>query len=136
MLTNANITIYNRYIDAATRSEKYQRVLVVGVMWESRKAVNITATGGQIAADKARVFIPFARGVSYLPPKVWQSQAIKAGKWTIQEGDVIVKGLVADEISDNFTVADLKAKYDDALIVSSVDTADALNLRHWEVGAA
>ena len=135
MLTNADMTIYNRYIDSATKTEKYQRALIIRVMWENRKAANVLSAGGQIAVDKARVFIPFARGALYLKPKAWLALTTKTGKWTIQEGDIIVKGLVSDEIGTGFSASDLQKKYDDVLTVSSVDTMDALSLRHWEVGA-
>jgi hypothetical protein len=135
MLTNANLTIYNKYIDATTRTEKYQRAVIVGVMWENRSAANKLASGGQIAADKARVFVPFTRGANYVKPKAWQALPNKAGKWTIQEGDIIVYGLVSDEITSSFTVSGLQAKYDDVLTVTSIDRQDALSLGHWEVGA-
>jgi hypothetical protein len=135
MLTNANLTIYNKYIDATTRSEKYQRAIIVGVFWENRSAANKLASGGQVASDKARVFVPFARGANYVKPKAWQALTTKTGKWTIQEGDVIVYGLVSDTIGDSFTVTDLQAKYDDVLTVTSVDRQDALSLGHWEVSA-
>lgn len=135
MLTNANLTIYNKYIDPATRTEKYQRATITGVFWENRKAANKLASGGQIASDQARVFIPFRCGAAYIKPKAWQALSVKTGKWTLQEGDIIVNGAVTDEITTSFTVTALKAKYDDVLAITSVDTNDALNLEHWEVGA-
>lgn len=135
MLTNANLTVYNKYVDSATRSEKYQRASIIGVFWENRSAANKLATGGQIAADKARVFVPFQRGANYVKPKAWANLANKAGKWTLAEGDVIVYGLVSDEITGSFSITDLQKKHDDVLTVTSVDRQDALGLGHWEVGA-
>ena len=138
MRTNANATLYNKYIDPVTRSEKYQRAGVVGVAWENRKAANVRSTGGLAGADQARVFIPFARGISFLQSHTWQALVTKTGKWTLQVGDLIVKGLVSDEIQTGFTVTALKAKYDDVLVITSVDTMDAGSpgMRHWNIGAA
>lgn len=136
MRTNANLTVYNKYVDPSTRSEKYQRSTVVGVAWENRKASNTLATGGSIAADQARVFIPMQRGANYLKSKAWQALTTKTGKWTLQVDDVIVKGLVTDEIGTSFTISALRAKYDDVLIISSVDTMDSgsASMQHWMIG--
>jgi hypothetical protein len=132
------MTVYNKYIDPATRLEKYQRVGIVAVAWENRKAANVRSTGGLASADQARVFIPFACGVNFLQPKAWQALTTKTGKWTLQVGDLIVKGLVSDEIQTGFTVTALKAKYDDVLVITSVDTMDAGSpgMQHWNIGAA
>lgn len=137
MRTNADLTIYNKYVDSVTRTEKYQRTQVKAVAWENRKASNTIATGGNISADQARVFIPFQRGANYAKAKAWQALSTKTSRWTLQEGDVIVKGLVSDEIGTGFTVTALKAKYDDVLMISSVDTMDSgsASMRHWQVGA-
>jgi hypothetical protein len=138
MRTNCDITIYNQYIDPATRLEKWQRVNILAVAWENRKAANVRSSGGQMASDQARVFIPVVRGVNFLASKAWQALATKTGKWTLQVGDIIVKTAVIDEIGTGFTVTQLKAKYDDVLIISSVDTMDAgsISMRHWNIGAA
>lgn len=137
MRTNADLTIYNRYIDTETRTEKYQRGAVVGVAWEDRKAANSLATGGNIAADQARVFIPFQRGLNHVKGREWQNLSYKTGRWTLQVGDVIVRGLILDEIGDGFTLSMLKAKYDDVLVISSIDSMDSGSgaMRHWQVGA-
>lgn len=137
MRTNANLTIYNKYVDSVTRAEKYQRTQIKAVFWENRKAANTLRTGGQIAADQARIFIPFQRGGNYVKAKAWQALSAKTNNWTLQEGDVIVKGLVTDEIGTGFTVTALKAKYDDVLMISAVDTQDAgsATMQHWQVGA-
>jgi len=134
MRTNTDCTIFNKYIVSSV--EKYQRTVIADVAWENRKQANILATGGNIAANSARIFIPFARGTNYLKPKAWQALTTKTGKFTFQEGDFIVKGAVTDEIGTGFTMTNLKAKYDDVLQVTSVDTMDmgSLHLQHWNVG--
>lgn len=137
MRTNTGATLYNKYIDAATRSEKWQRSQLVAVLWENRKAANVVKSG-LLAADQAAIYIPFSLGANYLDPVVWQALVAKTGKWTIQVGDVIIKGLVSDEITGAFTITSLKAKYDEVLKITSVDTMDmgSASMRHWQVGAA
>ncbi len=136
MRMNADLTLYNKYIDPATKTEKWQRGAILDVYWENRKAANVIRSG-MLEADSVRVFIPMARGANYLKSKAWQALATKTGKWTLQVGDVMVKGSVSDAISTSFTISDLRAKYDDVVTIRSVDTQDvgSVELQHWEVGA-
>ena len=148
MINNTTMTIFNK----VSGTETYQRTVIPGdVQWENRKAANGMRTGA-LASNTARVFIPMSFGSDYLKPRAWQALVTSTGKWTLQEGDVIVKGTVADEIHaavpgsagpplvpavPAFTLSNLKAKYDDVLVVTSCDTFDmgSLALRHWEIGA-
>ena len=133
MRTNCAATIYNKYV--VSGAECYQRTGILSVAWENRKAANVIASG-LLAADSATIYIPFSVGAYYLKPIAWQ--AAKTGKWTLQIGDVIVKGLVTDEIVTGFTMTNLKALHDDVVTIRSVDTMDAgsLSMRHWRVGAS
>lgn len=147
MRTNCDITLYNRYL--VSGAEKWQRMQITApvgyaVLWENRKASNVIRSG-LLAADQATIYIPFSRGAAFLAPKAWQALTTKTANWTLQVGDLIVKGRVTDEIHDAivsppsvaFTVTMLKAKYDDVLTIKSVDTMDlgSVSLRHWKVGA-
>ena len=76
------------------------------------------------------------RGADYLKPKAWQALVTKTGNWTLQEGDVIVRGEVTDNITTEYKLSDLRAEYDDVVVISSVDAMDqgSPNVQHWEVG--
>ena len=131
MLTEADCTIYNKYM--VGRVDTWQRVQIEGVHWEQRHARE-----GNEDNDFTLVFIPFARGEDYLKPRRWQVLSNKSEHWTLQIGDVIVKGLVSDElVAGTFTLSNLKAAYDDVLMIASVDTRDfgSSALQHWEVTA-
>jgi len=130
MRTNSDITIYNRY--RVLNVDTWQRVQVSDVEWEQTHARSQFDS-----ADLATVFIPLARGANYLQPRVWQALTNKTVKWTLQVGDVIVKGLVTFDLSVAFPLGVLKAAYDDVLVITSVDTYDygSANLQHWRVGA-
>lgn len=146
MKTNADMTIYNRCVTSGV--ETYQRTQIKGVFWENRKAANVLRAGS-LAADSASIYISLTKGGDYLPPKAWQKLANKAGKWTLQIGDYIVRGLVTDEIHEArigpippaesaFQITDLKAAHDDVLEIKSVDLVDygSPNMHHWQIGAA
>ena len=139
MKVNSSMTVYNKYTNNTTHSDVYQRAVIDEIAWENTKAAEVRATGGQTAANQAVVFIPLlcSGSENYLKPRAWQALSSKTGKWTLQVGDVIVRGTVTDTIGDSFTVSMLKAKYDDVLVISSVDPMDmgSLEMQHWEVGA-
>jgi len=131
MLTNVDCTVYNKYL--VGRIETWQRVEIEATHWEQRHARE-----GNQDNDFTIVYIPFARGDDYLKPREWQALSDKSDNWTVQIGDAIVKGLVIDElVAGTFTLSNLKAKYDDVLVIASVDTRDygSSNMQHWEVTA-
>lgn len=131
MIPNGHITIYNRYFES--RLEKYQRTVIRDVVWQATKAVSGRSTG-VLASNVATVFIPMARGADYLKPKAWQ--LARSGKWTLQEGDVIVRGEATDEITTEYTITSLRAEYEDVVTITSVDAMDqgSANVQHWQVG--
>lgn len=147
VIPNSDITIYNRYIDAGTRSEKYARVVVKRVVWQATKAIS-GGKSGALASNIATVFIPMQRGADYVTPIAWQALTDKTGKWTLQDGDVIVRNAVSDEITaattdpeteivtPAFTMTSLRAKYEDVVTITSIDCMDqgSANVQHWQVG--
>lgn len=136
VIPNSDITIYNRYVDPSTRTEVYQRFEVTDVVWQATKAVS-GSKSGKLASNVATIFIPFAQGELYKLPKAWQLLADKSGYWTLQEGDVITRNIVADEITGAFTITSLRAKYDYVVEITSIDAMDqgSANMQHWEIGA-
>ena len=133
MIPNGHITIYNRYF--VNRAETYQRTVIRNVVWQATKAVSGRSTG-VLASNVATVFIPMALGVNYLKPKAWQALVSKTGKWTLQEGDIIVRGEVTQNITTEYPISNLKAAYDDVVTITSVDAMDqgSPNAQHWQVG--
>jgi hypothetical protein len=133
VIPNCDITIYNKYIE--NRVEKWQRSEILEVGWQDTKAVNSQRFG--TAANLAAVFIPFDRkATGYATPKQWQALTDKTGRWTLQEGDVIVRGIVTDEIDGSFTITDLRAENDNVVTIASVDAMDQGSpaVQHFDVG--
>ena len=138
MKTNTPLTIYNKYYDQDLQKEVYQRKVIPAVMWEDRKDRNVIATGGNLAANQATIYIPFTWDLpTFLKPKAWLALADKTTNWTIQKGDILVKGELTQELGSSYTPSDLKADYDDVLSVASLDTMDlgSFALQHWKIGA-
>lgn len=138
MITNTAMTVYNKYVDPSSRSEKFLRCVISAVLWESAQAV-AAARHGTISSDKATIAIPFVNSTNYLAPKAWLALSVvgRAGKWTLQEGDVVVRGTITDEIAGAFTMTSLRETYDDVLQITSVGRMDqgSPNTHHYLVGA-
>lgn len=130
MITNTPMTVYNKYVES--RAEKYQRTVLSAVLWDS-SAATIKRRSADMQANKAVIAIPFSVGTAYLEPKAWL--ASKTGKWTLQDGDIVVRGNVTDEITIGFTVSALRTKYDNVLEIVSVARMDqgSPNTHHWEI---
>lgn len=120
MKPNADLTIYAKGVNPATRAETWTISHVRDVYWDECKAANVIQSG-LLEANRVTVYVPISRG-----------------EMTVQPGDVIVRGLVTEVITDNFTMSDLRAKYPASAAVRSVDRLDrgSLHLRHWQIGAA
>lgn len=134
MKTNTKITIFNRYI--INGSETYHKTTINRAVWENTRAANIIKSG-MMTADSVTVFLPFSEGTNYLKPTAWNKLDAKVGKWTLQPGDILVKGEIADTIGSAFTITDLNGKYDDIVRITTVDTMDngSESMKHWRVGA-
>ena len=128
LIPNSDITIYNKYIE--NRSEKYKRTVIPDVVWQATDA--ISRAKEQVAANSALIMIPFALGAEYQKPKVW---ATDRDGWTLQEGDVVVRGIVTDEITTEYGISNLQKDYDDVLTIFSIAAMDegSANVQHWEL---
>lgn len=130
MYTNADITIYNKYLDKATRLDKYKRTIILNVFWDERKAYNRLQSGIQ-DADSVLVLIPFKSLATgrFLPPNEFKGAD---DTFTLRVGDKVVRGAVDYETT---TGSDLDKNYE-AFTVTSVDKKDfgSYNMQHFEVG--
>lgn len=126
------MTIYN---NVDKENGKWVFTQLDGVMWDNSKARNVN-TSGIANADALNLIIPFdvtvIEGKEYKEPKEWKSKP--ENSWTIQTGDIIVKGFVDDVILKH---SDLEKKYDEVYVVNTIDAKifGSKNMWHWEVGA-
>lgn len=130
-----DITIYNKVIE--DRKEKWAYTQLKGVFFDEAKAQNVR-TSGITSADALNLVIPFdveviGENKEYKEPKMFQENIQNA--WTIQKGDLVVKGLVDMEI---ISQKDLENNFDDVYIINTVDAKlfGSRHMWHWEVGAS
>lgn len=135
-LYGETVTIYNKYFDTVTRKEVYQKKNIPFAIWNDSKASNILATGGEQSADQAFVYIPYDQNkAGFRFPVDWNSLSTKIGLWTLQVGDLVLRGIGPD-LSDSYTPSDFRKEFDNVLSIRSIDihTAGSLSIRHWKVG--
>ncbi len=129
---NDTVTVYNKYKDGAV--EKCQRTVLKSVFWNSIKGAVMRKTG-VTSADSLQLIIPcnIRTNRAYKPPKEWARLEDKAEYWTLQSGDIVVKGDMQYEVIKSSS--ELK-EFDDCLTISSVDHKSfGGSMAHWEVSA-
>lgn len=119
MYTNADCTVYNRWLDKEKRRDAWVRTQIQGVFWDSSHA-HRHGDKGDISASSVTVCIPAdVCDKPYKPPKEYASDP--SGAYTLAPGDLIIRGLIREDIDANTTVAALLQKYDDAYTILSCE---------------
>lgn len=119
MYTNADCTVYNRQLDRKNRRDTWVRTQIRGVFWDGSHA-HRHGDKGDITANNVTVYIPAdACDKHYKPPKDYASDP--SGAYTLAPGDLIIRGLIREDIDANTTVAALLQKYDDAYTILSCE---------------
>jgi hypothetical protein len=135
MFTNTDITVYNKYTDPVTLTDKYRRTVIHNVQWfvtETAKRVDT----GRNADDKAYVIIPFSSAQEdvFLTPFEYNSIEDKSGFFTLAPSDRIVRGIIDYEVTGR--ISELEKAYD-TYTITALDTRDFGNdhMKHWAVTA-
>lgn len=130
MITNANITVYNRSYDSETRMDLYRRTIIRGVWWHVDNKVSVT-TDGLRSADVFKVRIPKAAdsgGAVYVPPNEYTGAP---DTWTLQADDYIARGALDQEIE---RPADLHKEHSQVFRITSWSDNRFGGLKHWRAG--
>ncbi len=132
MITNADVTIYNSYLDPKTRLETYKRTVIKGVWFYVDNKVSIDSDGLN-SADVYKVRIPAYADTGkaqYIPCTDYVGDP---DTWTLKADDYVVRGVCDKEIS---TPAELKKwKYQVFRINSWADNRFG-GQPHWRIGGA
>ena len=111
MITNADCTIYHKTYNPATRLDDWKAFRYQGVNWYGKQAVSV-GDSGLNTADSYVVRIPTER---HIP---------------VTKGDVVVKGLVQDDIT---SPSQLK-QYESFLVTAVRDNRrGSPMMRHWRI---
>lgn len=100
MITNADITVYNRQFDPSSRKTVFLRHEVRHVSWHAKLAV-AADPGGLSGGNVFQIRIPqeaetdsLPALAGYLPPGEYRGlpEAERAGRWTVDAGDYFCRG--------------------------------------------
>ncbi|NFD31030.1 hypothetical protein EXN57_13350 [Clostridium botulinum] len=130
LFKNADITIYNKWYDSMNDIDKYQRTVIKGVNWQSKRNGTVSDKG-LLLADSTLIFID--KLDNYVSPKRFAklSNEERPNYFTFAPGDKIVKNEVTFEITGikPFRISDLEGEFDDVIDIKSVNELPT----HWEV---
>ena len=148
-LCNDTITVFNARVDPDAGGNVWMPTVITGASWYMTDASTVdTSKGGLVAANKATIRIPTDAGTggkSYADPVSYKAATSVSGLWTLQNGDIIVKGSVpasetvtnngvSSTVPINWTPAKLKKAYADCVTVLGVtDNRRAPNAPHWRI---
>lgn len=128
MMTNTKMSVFNRYKEPFTNNVSYKKHVVEHVFWDDSLGINLNT--GYENADKVNIYIPFDKNKSdlenYKEPKQYNGSG-----WTLQNGDFIIKGDVAESEVDG--IKDLKAY--EVFEITVIDKKDfgSYNMQHFEI---
>lgn len=138
MITNADITLYNKVYDRDAGASMYYRTVLKGVNWQNKTAIQPTDKG-MVSADVAEIYIPFAVETEkqFRKPKNFVQETEKTGFFTIEAGDLVIRGTVENELTSAKDEERLKNAYDDVRTIAVVETNDngSSEMQHWKVTA-
>lgn len=131
MITNAGITIYNRWINPTTKLPEYHATQVKNVSWYAEQKVTVLDKG-PITTNVYKIRIPIesvSQDKTYVTSLEYAKLTDISNVWTIQKQDVIVKGLLDLEIRKP---TDLEG-YEKTTVQSVADNRRG-SLPHWKIG--
>lgn len=132
---NKVVTIYNKYEDGDGLLHYYRRVLN-NCFW---KETNNKVTVSNVTLQSNNHIIRIPQSKDYMSPLEWQGLADKSNAFTLQTGDIVIKGDVSfeiNELEDGHRLNDFLAQYKQgiATIVSINDNTDLPNAHYFVKG--
>lgn len=123
LFKNSDITIYNRYYDNNLGYDRYQRTVIKGVNWQSKRNATVS-NNGLLLADSTLIFID--KLDNYVSPKRFKklSDAERPNYFTLaSDGDKIVKGEVDFEVTgiSPYRLSDIEGAFDNVIDIKSVN---------------
>lgn len=96
---NKTVTIYNKYEDGDGLLHYYRRVLY-NCFW---KETNNKVTVSNVTLQSNNHIIRIPQSSDYISPIQWQKLTNKADKFTLQTGDIVIKGDVSLRLTNSKT---------------------------------
>lgn len=132
---NKTITVFNRYEDTITGQITWYKHILTNCFYK-RSNIAVTVGNTRIQTDDNIVRIP--NQSNYKTPSEWLISADKSNHLTLQTGDIIIMGEVADEINEYIggqRSTDIIAKYKSqgVMVIKSVNENTDLPNKHYLV---
>ena len=119
------VTLFNHY------KGQWSKTVLTGVQWKDKVTKAVDSDGKIVITPEVILTVPVRPG--YVEPKAFTGEGFTFGAGNL---DVIVLGEIADEITQDFTITNLRKKYDHVATISGVaDNTLRPMLRHWKVTA-
>ena len=107
---NETITLYNRYqtLVSGKTTTKWNKTVLSDCFFGHQK--NQTVDGLTIVSNNTFI-VRIPANSAYLSPEAYYAFGGKTGTFTINKGDIIVRGIVTDTLADNDSGSALLTKY-------------------------
>lgn len=129
------ITVFNAKLNPDTGSDDYLATVISGVSWFCEIVSNVDSSGLK-SANKFTIRIPETAdfsGKAYTAPREYAGAADVGRLFTLQNGDIIVRGAVEDPAA---RPAVLHKQYEAFTVLGVTDSRRARNAPHWKVVGA
>lgn len=134
-LCDDTITVYNAKYDKSADADVYHRTIINGVRWFGTVKSTVDSSGLK-AANQVTVRIPTeadTQGKAYADPAAYASAADVLDLFTLNEGDVIVRGVGANGLRPSA----IRKVYPETMTILAVtDSSQAPNAPHRKVVGA
>lgn len=133
-LCNETITVFNAKLNPDTGCDDYIATVIDGVSWFCETASTADNLGLK-TANRFTVRIPETAkfsGKTYADPRAYAAAAEVSGLFTLQHGDVVVRG----RADTSLRPAALHKQYEALTILGVTDNRRARNAPHWKVVGA
>lgn len=125
-----DITIFHRKYNKITRQDEWHATKVSGASWYGSQKVSVS-DNGLISADIYAVRIPESVLGRYVSPDEYNHMQNISGRWTVQSGDIVVRGAVNVKIT---SPKDVTSKYAQSFVVTGWrDNRRGVSQRHLKV---
>lgn len=131
LFPNTDITLFNRV--KGKNGYEYYKTYIKGVDWQNKVIVVNTQAGakGILKKDNTIIFIdnPAKTTKTFLKPKAFNRMENKSKYYTLLAGDKIVKGIVKNDITPDYSITNLENDYDDVITITNITECS----EHFEV---
>ena len=131
LFPNTDITLFNRV--KGKNGYEYYKTYIKGVDWQNKVIVVNTQAGdkGILKKDNTIIFIDNPAGTTktFLKPKAFNRMENKSKYYTLLAGDKIVKGIVKNDITPDYSITNLENDYDDVITITNITECS----EHFEV---